>query len=366
MIYLGLATIFIMGIVIKNKFILSAVSYSDEFIDNIKIKRERRWVFFFLILCALVMGLRDSTVGEDTQRYMSYFNYVSSFPIDSIAIAAANTGLDVGYVALMKLISFIYDDYFFFQFTISIFICLGYAYYLLESRIDTSIGIATFLGGGLYFAAFNTTRQSCALTFLLVAWTLFQKRRYMKALIFIFIASSMHLSAIIFAIPVFVYILRKHNFIYWIVPCGVLIVFLFYNSILKILTSIFPQYSHITSNDNKYMKLGLSVIVWILVLAISMMILKRKRKYQLKERLFAVCAMLYPLLSSLGLVVNFFERLGFYFIPFVPVVIDCFGKKEFVSSRIIYRVLVCLFFIAWFVIASKSYPYEIVNLFGGA
>ena len=179
------------------------------------------------------------------------------------------------------------------------------------------------------------------------------------------VAMTMHLSAVIFVIPIVIYIFRKHRFIHWIVIGGVLFVTLFYNQMLKLMSSIFPRYSHITANDNQYMNAGFSAIVWIIVFVISIMILKKNKKYQLKESIFAVCAIFYPLFSCLGLAVNYFERLGFYFIPFVPVVLDSFGKKEFTSNRILYRAVVCLFFGVWFLIACKNYPYEITNLFGG-
>ena len=358
--------IFLIGSAIKSNFILSDVSYSDESIDSVMIKREKRWLLFFMIICALVMGLRASTVGEDTQRYMSYFNYTSSLPLGSVDIAAMNTGVDIGYAILMKIISLVYNDYIFFQLMVSIFVCLGYAYYISKNRIDISIGIAVFLGSGLFFAAFNTTRQSCALTFFLIAWTFLQERKYVKTFILIIIAVSMHMSAILFAIPAIIYIFRKHRFIYWVVPSTAIIVALFYRRLLIFLASVLPQYSHITDNNNQYMSVGLSAIVWIIVAAISLLILKKYEKYQMKEKIYAVCALFYPFFSSLGLAVNSFERLGFYFIPFISMVFDCFGKKEFASNRIIYRVIVCLCFLVWFMIASKSYPYELASLFGGA
>ena len=212
MIYLMVVVIFLIGSAIKSNFILSDVSYSDESIDSVMIKREKRWLLFFMIICALVMGLRASTVGEDTQRYMSYFNYTSSLPLGSVDIAAMNTGVDIGYAILMKIISLVYNDYIFFQLMVSIFVCLGYAYYISKNRIDISIGIAVFLGSGLFFAAFNTTRQSCALTFFLIAWTFLQERKYVKTFILIIIAVSMHMSAILFAIPAIIYIFRKNKY----------------------------------------------------------------------------------------------------------------------------------------------------------
>ena len=175
----------------------------------------------------------------------------------------------------------------------------------------------------------------------------------------------MHLTAIIFVIPMAIYIFRKHKFIHWIVLGGTLFGTLLYSEMLNLMSSIFPQYSHITVNDKQYMDVGLSAIVWIIVFVASIMILKKSKKYQLKESIFAVCAVFYPLFSCLGLAVNYFERLGFYFIPFVPVVLDSFGKKEFTRNLIIYRVIVCMFFVIWFILASRNYQYEIAGLFRG-
>ena len=358
MIYLYLVIIFVLGSALKNGFVLRSHSFSDE--NNIiRIRKETRWVFFFMIICALVMGVRAETVGEDTQRYMSYFYYVTSMPFGAVRIGAMNTGLDIGYVVLMKTISLIYDNYYFFQLIISLFICVGFAYFIIKNQIDTAIGITVFLGNGLFFAAFNTARQSCALTILLIAWSFLQEKKYLKVLLLIGVASSIHMSAVLFLIPTIMFIFRKKKFIYWLVLGSTILIGVLYRQVLFFLASILPQYSHITSNTNQYMNIGLSSIVWIIVGVFSLFILKKSKLYNEKERIYAACALFYPFFSCLGLVVNSFERLGFYFMPFVPFVVDLFGKKVFRNNRIMFRIIVSTCYLVWFLFASINYPYQL-------
>lgn len=253
MIYLCLIIIFVLGSALKNGFVLRSHSFSDENSSIIMIRKETRWVFFFMIICALVMGVRAETVGEDTQRYMNYFYYVASMPFGALRIGAMNTGLDIGYVVLMKTISLICNNYYFFQLIISLFICVGFAYFIIKNQIDTAIGIAVFLGNGLFFAAFNTTRQSCALTILLISWSFLQEKKYLKVILLIVVASSIHMSAILFLIPTTMYIFRRQRFIYWFVLGSTILIGVLYRQLLSILADILPQYSHITSNTNQYM-----------------------------------------------------------------------------------------------------------------
>lgn len=358
MIYLCLVIIFVIGSALKNGFVLRSQSLSDENNSIGMIRKETRWMFFFMIICALVMGARAETVGEDTQRYMSYFNYVTSLPWESIRLGAINTGLDIGYVILMKGISLIYNNYYFFQMAISLFICVGFAYFIIKNKIDTAIGVSVFLGNGLFFAAFNTTRQSCAMTILLIAWSLLQEKKYLRVMLLTILAISIHMSAILFLIAMIIFVFRKHKFIYWIVPGSTILIGLLYRQLLSFLAGILPQYSHITSNNNQYMSVGLSSIVWIIAIAFSLFILKKGELYSENEKIYAVCALFYPVFSCLGLVVNSFERLGFYFMPFVPVVVDCFGKEVFRNNRIMFRIIVSMFYLAWFLLASINYPYK--------
>ena len=325
-------------------------------------KHSEQWfVFVFFGVCALVMGLRGISVGQDTHNYYQVYNFVKKYQVDQLLEAAELTGVEFGYVLLMKITDMIFGEYLFFQLIISFTICFGYGKFLLNEGIDLGIGGLIFLGNDLFFASFNTTRQMLSVIILLFAWEQLNRKKYIKSILLLLCAFLIHSTAILFILLFGVYIFRKKKYLYWLAPLAMIGVAINYKFILYVLGNIFEKYSYILSNERTYMSLGLSAVVWIVVIIVSCMVLYSPKAYTREERINALLCFVYPILSALGLFMNYFERLAFYFVPFSAPVFESVRKKSLKKYRKLYIFALYVCFLVWFLISSTAYPYVLYS-----
>lgn len=303
------------------------------------------------------MGMRGLAVGQDTHNYYKIYNSISEYPFHELLKAAENTGMEVGYAFLMKVSDVFFGDYLFFQMVISFGICFGYGKFLLDEEIDFGIGALMFLCNGLFFAAFNTTRQILATVILLHAWKQLNRKNHFVTVLLFLCAMLVHNTSILFVVFCGIYFFRRKKFLYWLAPTVVIVGALNYKIILEFIALFFGKYSYVLSNERAYMSIGLSAVVWIIVMIMAVIVLHYPNRYTTKERLNALLCFIYPVVSALGLSLNYFERLAFYFIPFSASVFDSIGNVKLKKYRQIYFVALYICFAIWFLISSRAYPY---------
>lgn len=129
-------------------FIIAFIIITD--IDEYYHRRSDKNVFLFVTFsaCALVMGLRADSVGADTGTYHKMFDYVAQTPVHLLVREFYFESMEVGYVLLMKLSSFVVNDYHFFQFVASTLFCLLAAKFIKDNSYNYKLLTIIFLGTG--------------------------------------------------------------------------------------------------------------------------------------------------------------------------------------------------------------------------
>jgi len=183
-----------------------------------------------LLMMLLMVGLRDLSIGRDTQ------SYIDKFMMDKNESFAP----ELLFGLMINLISFITDTPQVFILLITSLIYIPLFIIIRKEDINPSFALFIFIvaSSTYFFETFNLIRQSIAIVFLLYVYHYFKKEKYFLSLIFSLVSIMFHVSSIIL-IPFILMKYVKLSYI-WIV---FLLVFSYYVGLSKILFSFFDYIS---------------------------------------------------------------------------------------------------------------------------
>lgn len=186
----------------------------------------------------LLSGLRASTVGTDTHGYLlTYENFVKYGIFDY-------SRLEIGFRLLMRVTSFISDNY---Q-LILIITSLIIVYFIFKGVYNTSTNIwfSIYLFIALYFFynSFNGIRQYMAISIIFYSFQFILKKEFRKYLIFTLIAMAFHSTAII-TLPLYFLGKVDNNWkkVFGGIIVSMLIVVFSLDQIILLIVKLFPKYS---------------------------------------------------------------------------------------------------------------------------
>ncbi|MBA7847945.1 EpsG family protein [Klebsiella sp. RHBSTW-00465] len=153
-------------------------------------------LLLIVLLCSIMPGLRDISVGTDSPMYANFLLVDRSYHdwlVSGIAI-------EPGFVFLIKIYQFFgFKDYSYFFFGTAIlfnFLVISSIFKLSPSPTLSLISFLTF--STIYFSHFNVLRSSLALAFFIYSIPYLLNKQYKKCYILIFISIFFHISALIF------------------------------------------------------------------------------------------------------------------------------------------------------------------------
>ncbi|WP_426595920.1 EpsG family protein [Pectobacterium brasiliense] len=174
-------------------FLLSVV----EFFYNIK---GRFFYFFIVFLLVLIAGLRYET-GFDYQQYVSIYYAIIG---NSLSFLSITSPVEIGYGFVNYLIYRVGGDYLF-VFIIMAFLGIALKAYCFKRISPYPFLSLLFYYQSLYFSSdFAQIRQSVALSLVFFSFFFITKRKLIPFLITIFLASSFHVTALVFLFAYFI------------------------------------------------------------------------------------------------------------------------------------------------------------------
>lgn len=308
----------------------------------------------------LVMALRSPWCGVDLYRgvgQMSYFwvfEKVQDCDFLQVVELQYNTGQEVGWLCLNKIVSIISSDFQFFLAVIALFIVgmIGFVIYKYSSNVYLSLLV--YYTFGLYHFFFSGLRQGIAVSLTFLSYYFLDKKKYLWYVLLVLLASTMHSSALVFFIA---YPVSKINFTpkkSLLLLGGVLCLLPFLSSIVGALTSIlFPnRYQHYESG-------GGAITMFIVYAFIFVISLGKQSEYMEKLRgiiLFAVIGQSLGIISSTSM-----TRIGFYFSVFfsllIPELVNMYFGK---NNRILGTFITSFIFIMFFYLTVKDGYLDVV------
>lgn len=324
---------------------------------RIKLKNKKFFLFLSFMVLIFISGFRSLEVGVDTLNYYKHFNIILNSSFFDICTSFKYYSIEIGYNIVAKICSLIVPNYLFFQFVVSLICGIGMMKFIENNINNVYLGVILYLGLGIYLYEFNLSRQMLAVVFVINSWDFFLKKKNLLCFIFLLIACTFHITAIVFIIAFIIYYFKDRRWIY-ILSISIITFFIFnYDVIIKIAQQIFPTYRNYFVNERTIQNVGFITILWIGIFVIAVLNIIKKNNSGL-DFCISIFSLIYIACNLIGLQFNYFERIGLYFLPFVIILIE---KSKFLipkNFRIYYLILLILIFSILFLKRASTDQYN--------
>ncbi len=314
-------------------YILTFVA-SSFFFSCAQKKKRRKWRYRFLLLIALCIPAIVAayrTAGTDLRTYLSYY--------DDIKVRKFASGREFLWV-ILNLIS--PNKQFMLFLTAFIFLYCSYKSITIFVKENRTMAWVILLL--VFYSTFlNIMRQMIAISIIAIGFKYLFKRRYLKYIAVVFIASLFHRSSIFMVLmPIVMLMIRKtKRFEIWVIAAMIAGPLLL-PVIFKILSVIglYEKYSHEgTFNfEPQFMICMLPAVVLYYYTG------GRKKHSFVINSLFYIYLLSFPM-QTMGFMAKYIDRLtyNFYFvlILLVPMIFD--EIKSARKKRLLKRVMYCWF-----------------------
>ena len=308
-------------------------------------KKNRRTLFLFFFLLAIVVGLRHQSIGTDTRNYIYYFERYS----DKSWSELRKSSVEFGFAYFIKAISVFTDNpQVFFMVTSIITFAMIYPTYR-RLCTDSSLTIVLYAMLSTFVMAFSGIRQMLVIGIGFIAYELTRNKKPIPYIIIILLSMTIHTSAfmLLFMYPIYHAKITK-KWLYVVAPI-VLLIFIFNRQIfstLSILLEMFTKYNTSITDTGAYTMLILFAIFAVFAFLIPDESSLDKETIGLRNfLLFSLVLQMFAPLHSLAM------RMNYYYIIFIPLLIPKIIKarnERWGQVAIFARHIMVVFFLVYF------------------
>lgn len=355
---------------------------------SLKFRYKNKKVFIATSLLALLIpcvlaGMRDYTIGTDVNLYVAPLFKVSLYykNIPGFLNGTGSEVSDIGYLLLTYMSGKLSDNIFILFFLSEVLVLFPIYKALLNVSKDRNVivfGIFIFFMT-LYNLSFNMVRQSIAISFALLSFTYFINDKKIKSMISLVIAFLFHKSSIVLIPALFMYKFflnksfnnKKSIGMKYIIICMLLVLVAMLPSIISILIKInildaihYGRLLSYNTFDINYIRTAWYLAFYLLFF------FNRKKLYEKLQNadFYAFMAFISIIILQLGAVIQFTERIGYYYfyialilgIPFLTKKVEVDNATN--KKKIINFIVIALFisyWIYWTVLmgSNQTYPF---------
>lgn len=303
-------------------------------------------IVFFIIL-TLIMGLRDFSVGVDTELYYRIYTQVGNDVNPFYKISPI-------YYILIKFLNFLNFDYRNFLFIIAIIINVGLMFFIYRLKLNLPLALFSYIGLTYFYFSMNGSRQIVALVIAANALIyLFENLSSYKGWFLIITAFLTHITSCIFLIAIIGAILSKNvknkKHIFVIVATFTIIIDKVYYKLLysfiEYLPSHYMQYLDGNNNIQLFENFGNGrlLILYLFLFSVVLLYIKsinRNDDFLYKSYPSIIFCAILGILNAKNILIN---RLLFYliflYIPYINYIVKEYYTKK---SLVVYYLLLSL------------------------
>lgn len=227
-------------------------------------RMDLRNIYIFIISSILIMmlGFRDVSVGRDTYFYSQIFNNIKGQNLHQVL----NVEIERGFRLFQYMTAMIFKEFQFVQIIVAILYISVVSFFIKKHSYNPLISYLLFITYGFFSFAMSTTRQTIAIAFTMIAYHYVIERKPLRFLLVVFLASSFHITALIF-LPC--YWLGRFRFnkktILLFLSIGVLIIS-FRSELINVLNAYSRiEYTSIETGGNRlYILILVSILIGII------------------------------------------------------------------------------------------------------
>lgn len=331
------------------------IFYAIVFVLSFKVKKGkwRIWDFLLLILMVLFSSIRYG-IGTDYLLYNRMYNSVSLL----ITKNFGTTRTGMGFTKLMYQFHDVWNlDYKVFIFLCALVTITCIFIFFKNTSNNPGRSILIYIALGAYTSSFNGYRQYLSISILLLAFLLFQNRKYFVSILLALISILMHSASLI---PLIIYLLIFRFKKFEIKPLFVLLIsilcFVFYNQIFNYFIFLSDAYSGYATYDS-IPGIGTYLTVTFYYLMYLLLLVPNRNKFDEKTKIYFNLASIGVCIMSLQLHNWLFNRIVEMFTIFMPIVLseyyDHINEKNNKIVSLLFHTIAFVYFIIF------------INSFGG-
>ena len=319
-----------------------------------------------LVGAVLIFVKGFGTTGRDL-REGYYLNFLSAKSLDMYR----DDSVEIGYRILNVLIRRITDKYWVFILVVSILTICPVIYIIKKysDKIDVPVAVLFYVSC-FFFSGFSILRLALAASISLFAFDAIVEKKFVKALLWIFVAAMFHTAALLMFLPLFLCVIKRVNKFEIAIFLLIMILSIYYSrNNLTALLSESARYNIYRSFDT--VKIGLKQFVYYIPMFIIYYFGRKADTNKHFSRMSFIYLSVGLFAGLLGYIVSIFGRMEMLFLPLI-IIVPYYYKlcgKRLANMKLIINVLWIFYCIARFVIYIAEYynmddimPYT--NIFG--
>lgn len=361
---MGIYLCFIIVVILE--WILLFPAGKISFSCQISYKQKKRFMILVCLELIILATFRSIDIGADTPVYISALRYYKNIPHGNIMKARLVYPFDFesGYFIFTKICAWLGMSEVSFLFCIASIIYIPICNFIYKYSVDPLLSILIYFSFGCFEYSLGIFRQMIALSIVLLGFRYVQEKKILKYILFVTIAMSFHLTAIIMLPLYWLPNINLKKILKW-VWAGELFFMIFSRKIIEYILKIFPQYSGYV--NGKYDTQG-GTYIMLLVLNIILLMgyctsLKNENQQDCMLKISNNAVVITIFLQILGYSMGIFGRIVPYYSIFLMLLIPIILKKSFFKNKIYAYLMTTIFLIVMFVImTNNSYivPYRTV------
>lgn len=311
-----------------NIFEITLISLIILSIVFLSFKKYKKIDFLFIIFVTFILaffnGFRATDIGPDTYRYYKSFQNITEVNLKDIFVLNS----EIGYNFCQKIFSILIPNYNLWLIFVAVVTFSLLGIFIYKNSRNYFLSYLLFLSLGFYNYSFNIMRQFIALMITSFAFNFIEKKKFYSFFFFVLIASSFHLSAIIFLPAYFIgnIIIKKKSLIFLSVIATLLVIFR--DQVANFVIELYYQDNAaiMISSYNKSDKLGGTFYFILLTLIIGRLLYKPKDNNDKKNNILFNLMFFSLIIQSFSSFSYLFTRLNlyyfFYIIIYIPLILD--------------------------------------------
>lgn len=334
------------GMTVLSLVLAPICSQKFKWSESKRFKGKNAYLSLMALICILCMGLRNQSVGYDTELYVRIFLRIGAYP-DLLTALSRESNSIPAYVLLCRIVYQVSTDPQFHIFVEAVLINVGLFIFIKKASVEYSLSTFLYFGLALMYFAMNGARQTIAMVFCANAIIILTKNlKNIKGWLWLVLAVGIHMTSLIsvgLIAGIMVYNKRMDK---KIVTCIFAAVGAFTGSALLVLSSVFSGYfTHYeiyfngrASYDLRGTEGGGRIVIIYIYLAMFVIIWLFQKVNKDKTEYDEMFLRLVPGIAfgiTLGIVNSrnvLINRMVWYyiifFIPFIPYVIGRCSKNR--------------------------------------
>lgn len=322
------------------------------------------FIFFNILFLTLFAGLRNSSVGTDTNSYVNRF--LGNEPVFSNLMEGVSS-MEIGYQFIEVMVSKFSSEYYSLLITIAFITVFFQIKGIYKVSINPIVSILVLITFGFYLFSFNGARQGIALSIFIYAIQFIKNKKFIKYALCIGLGYLFH-KTIIITLPMYFLFRLKFSFkLFSIIAISTIAIILFFENILKLgilISNKYAIYSELKTSGGQLLTLAYLIFGVFFILIKPFLKKECYKEYDIYLNMFLIGPIIYTIVQFTGAYIEI-TRLAIYFLSGAlflwPLILKNINKDFKPITFVFFIISNLIFFFIFINKIGSLVPYQLNN-----